>query len=92
MKIKEDICYVCKGTGKTDQSNFSYCKKCKGRGRLDWIEKALGNNKDYPSIEEEITNEMAKQLAKDIDDKILNELKKEICKSSAIPLKYLVGA
>lgn len=55
MKQKNDgsefICPDCKGTG-TDQKQskestiIKECIKCRGEGKLDWIEKAVGKKEE----------------------------------------------
>jgi hypothetical protein len=37
----EMICDKCEGTGEGD-SNWVKCKKCLGKGKVDWVENAMG--------------------------------------------------
>lgn len=64
------------------------CPKCKGEGKLDWIENLIGKEKTVTTASLEIdiegtvgsdlTNsiyaDMTKEIAYDIDDKIINNL------------------
>jgi len=39
----EELCPICKGSGIFTKKYSGYiCQKCKGRGKIDWIQKAMG--------------------------------------------------
>jgi len=48
MKLKEGetICPECKGKGhfQDDHNNIQTCEKCKGYGKLDWVEMVVGKS------------------------------------------------
>ena len=53
-KIK---CSICEGSGKVSddpckcgRSKFKECEKCKGHGKLDWIENIVGKKNPWPWI------------------------------------------
>ena len=39
----EEICPICRGIGvKPGNSSIDLCYRCKGEGKIDWIQKAMG--------------------------------------------------
>jgi len=59
-EIGEMICDVCEGTGNSGRTRFAYfnssgrtkrapvsvpCKKCRGTGKVDWVENVIGEMK-----------------------------------------------
>ena len=49
----EEICPVCKGTGNNQEekshSSFTFiCLRCRGTGKIDWVQKAMGIPKPNP--------------------------------------------
>jgi hypothetical protein len=88
LKPGEVICDECLGTGESIAHHS--CPKCWGNGKLDWIENVVGKRPkvsneffkakwsdeildSWPQANEYI-DELAKQLAQDIDKKILESL------------------
>ena len=84
----EVICSKCNGTGKDKNSCYSNntCTKCLGEGKLDWVSNAMIKKTSYvynfststyactPTITEELYDYMAEQLARKIDQEILEDL------------------
>ena len=69
-------CKKCKGTGFGVVSQVT-CSNCDGTGYVDWIENIVG--KKQPELltaewEHKIIEEFSKNLAEDIDKKILEDL------------------
>jgi len=79
----EEYCPKCNGGGlhvdikTTKWLTYSRCKKCLGKGKLDWIEQAMGVNPSTidVSIRQEFLNEAANYLANKIDKEIMNTIK-----------------
>jgi hypothetical protein len=82
LKEGEVICPVCNGKRLlplTDDS-IRFCKKCKGSGKLDWVELVVGKN-----IENEINPPDFGQSF----EEYMKEAREAIIESCRIPKKYL---
>lgn len=49
----EEVCPKCKGTGnntdKKGHTSFDFiCFRCRGTGKIDWVQKAMGPQKWHP--------------------------------------------
>ena len=79
----EVLCNVCQGSGKAIKLYIhggTKCKKCKGEGKLDWIENIVGKRKTSSINIDEIISDLAKNLADSIDTEIIKTLCKEAVK------------
>jgi len=72
----DEFCPRCKGSGIQSDPSPRYCKKCLGKGKLDWIEQAMGVNPSTIdlSIRQKFLNEASKYLADQIDKEILDAI------------------
>lgn len=73
----EVLCDKCNGKGRiTYSKHFSEtCYKCKGVGKLDWIENIVGKTSSPNDLlEDAFYKQMAKELADAIDSEILKSL------------------
>jgi len=84
----EVVCDRCDGTG-TIEHNW-WCPKCKGKGKIDWVTNAMGNIKPFEfsasstsissgssghkSLHDEAIKIAARNMAKKIDEEILQSL------------------
>lgn len=102
--LGEVLCSECGGSGRGKSVEKikvgtlwipgigSCCKKCKGTGKLDWIENAVGKRPlfvkpgiyteivpvEVAGIGDEIVRAMAEKMAEEIDKDIIKELIKEV--------------
>lgn len=97
LKVGEVLCRWCEGKGRMFGTNYSYatCNKCFGTGKLDWIDNAKGGrtprplefsfdtsaSMSYMNLSQTMLDEMAKDMAAEIDKEIFksisNTIKKE---------------
>lgn len=76
-------CDKCNGRGNIPTKNpdvVKQCSKCFGKKQLDWIENLVGVTKYKPTFDEvqqDILNVLSMELAKKIDEEILNSIFKE---------------
>jgi RecJ-like exonuclease len=83
----EMLCNKCNGSGDDPFSNTftTTCPKCRGAGKVDWLENILGKKRilrgtfsyddtAYMKIPNEIMDEMGKRIAEDIDKEILESI------------------
>lgn len=76
-------CYLCKGTGRKKFNRHNLCPKCDGYGTMDWIDNITGRirkkkltrwGENHTFIGEGVVEAMTKQLAEDIDNRIIKGL------------------
>ena len=61
---------ICDECNDNKKKRFT-CKKCRGKGRVDWIENIVGVK---PQGYDEILDQSCKYLAEAIDDEVLEQL------------------
>lgn len=94
------ICPECNGTGISEYvqeiniQNYqtitgkTFCKKCLGNGKLDWIENLVGKENPLNNVQmfnesipqdliDELYKNMSEHLAKDIDKRIMYDINLE---------------
>ena len=87
----EMLCNECNGSGDDPSSKTftTVCPKCRGTGKVDWLENILGKKRilratfshddmvdsmSYMRIPSETLDEMAKQIAEEIDKEIIESI------------------
>jgi hypothetical protein len=84
LKPGEIFCPKCKGSGKGkswEAGGYEFspeCPKCLGDGKLDWIGRIMGKPRRlFERLEADLIDEMAKELAHEIDKEILENIMDE---------------
>lgn len=79
MDDEKYICNKCNGKGHLPTKNpdvVKMCPKCHGKKELDWIENVVGvtKTKEPFDIHKDMMDILAEQIAKKVDEDIVNEL------------------